>query len=704
MVPKKGGSLVIKTVGHVLRWTLAALLFSAPMEAQVQLDLPPTEVFELLRDELSGQLAKNHVIEITRFHRIQGSRGYSEAAQYVLTTLRDFGFQEDRAWIESFPADGKVVYQTWQSPSGWDIESAELRMIQPSDELLVRYPEIGMSVITYSNAGQARAELVDVEAGTADSDYDGIDVTGKFVLATGDGGDVHRLAVLKYGAAAVVCYLDDSRAPEHPDMIGYTGMWPRTEEIPKVTFGFNISNRQGRHLKSLLEEDKKVVLDGKVVGRGLEPWRMEVIVALIPGGENADQELVFTAHLDHPKESANDNASGSAALLDMARALDNLIRLGKLPRPKRTIRFLWVPQLYGTMAYLDSHSELRGPRLGGNVLANLNLDMVGENLDLLHSRMNITWTPPTISSALTDLTSVIAERVDRQEITSPGGSSSNFNYRITPFSPGSDHVIFNDGAVGVPAMMLGHWPDHTHHTTEDTPDKVDPLELERAELIATSVFWTLATVTQYPSLDLANLVAANAQARLIQDTRKAVSWILASPIEVLEITYHDAKRIIDFGLDRETLALRSVLDFAPFELTRRLVDTWTQSLEGQAELQRRTLHAIFYQRAGRLPIPTILSEPERQASKVIPRRLTRGPFAEGVPELLLSEEARGWYSTAEVSRLDLYLLVNLIDGKRSILQIRNHLSAATQPVSLRSVERFIRDLEKAKLVELQQVE
>ena len=704
MVPNRGGRVARKMVEHIKRWTLAVLVFSAPMEAQSRLDLPPTKVFELLRDELSGQLAKDHVIEITRFHRIQASRGYSESAQYVLTTLREFGFQEDRAWIESFPSDGKVIYQTWQSPSGWDIDSAELRMIQPSDELLVRYPEIGMSVITYSNAGHALAELVDVGAGAADSDYNGIDVTGKFVLATGYGGDVHRLAVLKYGAAAVVCYLDDSRAAEHPDMIGHTGMWPRTEEIPKVTFGFNISNRQGRHLKSLLAEGKKVVLDGKVVGRGLEPWRMEVIVALIPGGENSDQELVFTAHLDHPKESANDNASGSAALLDMARALDSLIRLGKLPRPKRTIRFLWVPEFYGTMAYLDSHPELRGPRLGGNVLANLNLDMVGENLDLLHSRMIITWTPPTISSVLTDLTSVVAERVDRQEITTPGGSNSNFNYRITPFRPGSDHVIFNDGAVGVPAMMLGHWPDYTHHTTEDTPDKVDPLELERAELIAISVFWTLATLTQDESLALTNLVAANAQARLIQDTRKAVSLILAAPIEILEVNYHDARRVIDFALDRETLALRSVLDFAPFELTRRLVDTWTQGLEGQAELQRRTLHAIFYQRAGRLPIPTILIEPERQASKVIPRRLTRGPLAGGVPELLLGEEARVWYSTAEASRLDRYLLVNLIDGNRSILQIRNDLSAATQPVSLRAVEKFVRDLEKAKLVELQRVE
>ncbi len=73
------GRVERKMVEHIKRWTLAVLLFSAPMQAQSRLDLPPTEVFELLLDELSGQLAKNHVIEITRFHRIQGSRGYSEA-------------------------------------------------------------------------------------------------------------------------------------------------------------------------------------------------------------------------------------------------------------------------------------------------------------------------------------------------------------------------------------------------------------------------------------------------------------------------------------------------------------------------------------------------------------------------------------------------------------------------------------------------
>jgi len=683
--------------------TLLVQLMSSPAYGQANhsgVNLPDDKVLELFRDELSGALAKDHVIEISRHHRIQGSQYYSVAASYVLETLRSFGLGENQAWIESFPSDGKISYQTWQSPSGWNIDSGELHMVEPNPQLLVRYPEIGMSVITYSNPGHVQAEVVDVGSGTSDSDYDGKDVRGKFVLATGYGGDVHRLAVLKYGAAAVICFLDGPLAVENPDMIGYTGMWPRSDEIPRVTFGFNISNRQGRTIKELLSNGQKVVLEGKVTGRGLEPGQMDVVVAIIPGNEEPEKELIYTAHLDHPKASANDNASGSAALIDMARTFNTLTKLGKLPNPKKTIRFLWVPEFFGTMAYLDAHPELRGPTLGGHVLANLNLDMVGENLELLHSRMNITWTPNTISSALTDLTALVAARVDDHETSIASSRRSNFNYRVVPFSGGSDHVVFNDGSVGVPAMMISHYPDYTHHTTEDTPDKVDPIELERSELIASAVFWTLATLSPEQSVDLANLVAANAQQRLIRDSQRAASWILDSPIEVLEVNYHEARRVIDFALERENQSLQSLLHFSSDEQTFNLIETWGLSLIGQAELQRRTLHAIFYQRAGHLPVPNILSGPERRASKIIPTRLTRGPLAPGVPEFSLGEVRKLWYLEEESKSLDRYLLVNLIDGNRSILDIRNDLSAMTKPTPLQTVERFIRDLESASVVEL----
>ena len=129
------------------------------------------ETLSLIEGELSGEQAKEHVIAITHHHRISGSQGYTEAASYILEQLQEFGFSPQEAWIENFTSDGKIQYQTWPSPSGWNISSAELRMIKPKNELIIRYPEIAMSVITRSNSGEVRAELVDVETGTSDEDY-----------------------------------------------------------------------------------------------------------------------------------------------------------------------------------------------------------------------------------------------------------------------------------------------------------------------------------------------------------------------------------------------------------------------------------------------------------------------------------------------------------------------------------------------------
>ena len=658
------------------------------------------ETLSLLEGELSGEQAKEHVIAITRHHRISGSQGYTEAASYVLEQLQEFGFSPQEAWIESFTADGKIQYQTWTSPSGWNISSAELRMIKPKNKLIIRYPEIAMSVITRSNSGEVRAELVDVGTGTSDEDYLEKDVSGKLVLATGDADSVHRLAVLKYGAAAIICYLDDVRTIEHPNMLQYAEIQPKSDELDHLTFGFNITSQQGHMLKKLLSSGKQVVLNAKVEGPGLEPGSLDVVVAIIPGGENPEQELLYTAHLDHPKESANDNASGSAAILDIARTFKNLINQGQLPRPRRTLRFLWVPELYGTMAYVDAHPELQGPTLGGNFLANLNLDMVGENLELLHSQMSITWPPVSISSALSDVVPVMAEYVDRLDTQSFHHSSSNFNYRIVPFSNDGDHMIFNDGMIRIPSMMMRHWPDYTRHTSEDTPDKVDPVELERSEIIAASTFWYLSNLSETQSLELVNLVASKAHGRLASEVRKAADHLLKVPPDQLEEIYNEGRGIISFALRKEIQALRSILHYVSATSTQSLIRTWTRTLESQAQLKIQALQALMQQRGGRLSFSPSLTAEELEADSWIPTRVTRGPLANGLPESRLTPEEKEWYKTPEVQELNTYLLVNFIDGQRSILEIRNTLSAAYQPVSLEIVDHFIRDLAKLRLVEL----
>ena len=102
---------------------------------------------------------------------------------------------------------------------------------------------------------------------------------------------------------------------------------------------------------------RTIVLAARVDAK-MVPATYDVVVATIPGTDPASGEVVLTAHLCHQSAGANDNASGSAAILEVGRALAAAIRRGTLPPPKRTIRFLWLPEIAGSQVYLVRHPEL----------------------------------------------------------------------------------------------------------------------------------------------------------------------------------------------------------------------------------------------------------------------------------------------------------------------------------------------------------
>ncbi len=667
----------------------------SPLTGQQFQQLLDSETRDLLHEALSGELAKEYTIHISRYHRIQGSRDYRKSAQYVLDMLREFGFNEDDAYIESFKSDGKVVYQTWQSPSGWDMETAELRMIEPYEERIVGFPEIPMSLITYSNPGDVTAELVWVGSGTQDRDYEEKDVKGKFVLATGYGGSVHRLAVLKYGARAVVCYLDDDRAKEYPDMLAYTGMWPRTEELDRVTFGFNLTNRQGEKLKQLLESGQKVILHGWAKGIGLESYWMDIPVAHIRGSEKPEEAFIICGHLDHPKESANDNASGSAAMLDMCRALKELIDQDRLPRPKRSIQFLWVPEFYGTIAYIDAHPEVKGPDLGGKFLANINLDMVGEHLELIHTNMNLTRTPASLPSVFNDVMANMAAMVDRMNVRTPRGSLTRFNYRVTPYSGGSDHNIFIDRKI--PASMIGHG-DYTHHTSEDTPDKVDPVEIERAEIISASSVIYLANLDASQAIDLVHLTAANGSQRLGLAGQRSHRMVAETDVKNLPSAWAEAQNVLHHALKGEKQTLASIENYFKGGSVEKWITLFQKQLETQARSLQTGLREIANARGLKSKNPPPL---ETHPDKGVVVRLTRGPLGSGVPASKLSEEEADWYQKEGriLGRSLPFEIVNFIDGKRTVSEIRNAVCAEYAPVPTHIVAHYLEDLVKAGVAE-----
>ncbi|HEX2572539.1 MAG TPA: DUF4910 domain-containing protein [Polyangia bacterium] len=484
-----------------MRMTWALLLSSLfPFLAQPRLaaaepHLVPQQVFDAVAAEISGERAQETTRQLVEYHRIQGSPMMADVAErVVLQKLKAAGIE---ARIESFPSDGKRSYQTHRSPMGWDMRGGELWVESVGGRKdfvpmrLCRYSDIPTCVSTYSKGGEWSGELVEVGRGTSERDYEGKDVRGKVALASGYAGQVVRQAVLGHGAVGVVIYPAADDRPEHPDMVRYNGLWTRAEELDKTSGGFQISANQYTELRQLMQKGP-VRVRGRIDAT-LGPGKLTLVHAYLRGQERPEEEVLITAHLDHPKWCANDNASGSATILEMARALKVLLDTKKVPPLRRTIHFMWVPEFFGTMAYVTEHPEARRcgawdePRksskpVRGCVVANLNLDMTGEDTVKTGSRFYITRAPDSVPSFLDALLADTLAQTREANLSAPTGTHRHWPTELIPYAQGSDHDVFL--GLGVPAVMFGHDPDWTHHTSEDTVDKTDPSEFRRVGTLA----------------------------------------------------------------------------------------------------------------------------------------------------------------------------------------------------------------------------
>src|SRR5262249_22997026 len=142
-----------------------------------------------------------------------------------------------------------------------------------------------------------------------------------------------------------------------PDMVRYNGLWTRADEVARTSPSFQISATQVARLRELMQ--KGAVTVRGTVDATLGPGKLTVVHAYVRG--EGDREVLITAHLDHPKWSANDNASGSGAMIEVARTVKALVDAKKATL-RSTLHFMWVPEFFGTMAYVSKHPEARAPR------------------------------------------------------------------------------------------------------------------------------------------------------------------------------------------------------------------------------------------------------------------------------------------------------------------------------------------------------
>ncbi|HUP60457.1 MAG TPA: DUF4910 domain-containing protein [Thermoanaerobaculia bacterium] len=620
-----------------MRKLLLAVVLAAGANAQTLPFLNDKEI-SALATELSGEAAKRTVEGFARHHRMRGSSGFHAATEQIVAELKRYGYSD--AHIESLPADGKIFYGTQRSRPAWNARFAELWEID-GDTPVTRYASWEAAPITLaqdSSSAEVTADLIDIGAGTREEDYANKDVKGKIVLASDQPGPIAALAVARFGAAGIVSYAQNQKTAwwgENENLI----RWGHLETFtPVKTFAFMVSLKTARALQARLAAGERIRLRAKVIA-GQETGAYEIATATIPGRELPGEEIVYSCHLDHPRPGANDNASGCATILEVARTLSKLIGERRLAPPRRTIRFVWPAEIEGTLALLNGR-----PEIAKRIKAAVHLDMVGggpETKAIFH----VTRGPASQPSFIYDVAESVGTLVNDQSaqfastgkarwpLVAPDGGKEALQAMMSPFSQGSDHQVYSDSSFGIPAIYLNDWPDRYIHTNFDVPANIDSTKLARAGFIAAASGYALARL------------GAEDEARLL---------------EMLE----------PFALERRAAAMRrrdaNAMKFAEW-YEAKMRESVSVFGGGQAILPVRT---------GRIACPPCY---RRNPAIKGPMGAFGYDYFEdkyGKQKLALNNEYR-------------YETLNLVDGRRTAADIRDALSAIYAPIPLADVEEYL---------------
>ena len=676
------------------RWIalFLCLLLNTPPANSSQATLLPDAVVAALSQELSGETAKSNLEYIARFHRMRGSRGFHSAAEHIVKQLRDYGLTDAR--IEQFTADGKIFYGTQKSRPPWDAEFAELWELRERNGAWTRHARLAswdampITLAQDSESGEATAELVDVNNGTSESDYANKDVRGKIVLATAQPGAVARLAVERFGAAGIVSYAQNQRTAwfgENENLV----RWGHLDTFAaKPAFAFMISLKQARNFQTRLTRGEKIRLHA-TVRAGKHAGSYDVVTATIPGSDPnlRDEEIAFSCHLDHQRPGANDNASGSVTILEVARAINKLISEGKLARPARTLRFIWPPEIEGTITLLNAK-----PEIASRIKTVIHMDMVGGGPET-KATFHVTRGPASLPSFVNDVAEHFGEFVNKQSAQFAGGASVPYplfapeggkealQAEMAEFSMGSDHQVYTDSSFGIPAIYLNDWPDRYIHTNLDTPANVDPTKLKRAAFIGAASAYFLANV----KADDAGSILRLLQAHNLRRTSNMLARRAA-------ITPDEAANLTRVHLWHERALVESMDRFFRIPATTRTdADAFLSNVERLVGgvTSARILHGdgrLVFRRNAKLKGPMSAFGYDYFSDHY-------GEERESKLRLPQYQGLRG--SGGEYT----YEVLNLVNGHRTAQEIRDIVSATYGPVPLDFVVEYLRALESIRVVE-----
>jgi len=683
----------------------------------------PEDVLLMLADEISGQDAFNNMVKLAGApwlrapEELTGESNFYESEE-LHRMVRAYGIETVR--LDRYEAPGTFAYPV--EGELW-VEGRRVARI-PSDPALVasgsQTGEAAGPLIYVPQLPDDQLTRLESAIAAAPEEYE-----GAIALMWSHPRGALFEALEQAGVQAVISFNSRERYLD-PDQVVYSrGSYAQGESL---RMGMTVSWRQWTELLEDVQAGARLQAEVRAVVEEY-PNRFETVYAWIPGTEPDLPGVVYTGHLfeGYTKRGANDNMGGPAIQLEILRALHDLIDAGKLPRPRRTLHFIWPNEISGTYEFLK-----RDPALLDRLAININMDMVSESLRKNNGLFTMSETPAYLASFFDGLAHSVLNYVWRtndivylpdsprgrpggqyfpRPLWEKNGTKDAFRFFIHEATGGSDHIVFNNPSVGVPGIEFFTWPDQWYHADKDLPENGDPTEMRRVAFIGAATGWASAHLTDEMLPDLLDAVSDFGYARVAERG-------IPRALEILEgeggpggsdERLAGALNMVSAAVQREQDALRSIRGVytgtgAAEEGVSQELTRWTEY--GEA-LEHFILAAATPGVGGPADPPQATSE-EQEYDHVVPR------LAEGIrgQEFSLGryeraqrffQENPGALGEVGLSRGQTTQILNFVNGERSVLAIRNGVAAWTgEGLTVGQVADYLEILVEVGWVELEQ--
>ena len=678
---------------------------SAQMGSTKQWVIMPEKTYDYIVGESSGERALRSIMDMASYERNRTDSEYKgtlHEISYIMKMLKEYDLDDIR--LENV-AKADI----------WNGLSASLWEVAPTLQKIADYDELVVTLASGSENTDVEAELLWVSMENMRNTQPNANVRGKIVLTDAPIGTGHAYAQAN-GGLGVVSF-NSPRPLFDPIQLPNAGIGQRrgaaNNPDVKTLFGFNISPRQGYVLRTRLQNGEKIKVQANVKANRVQ-FDIQAPYGSIKGSDPNAGSIIFSAHLfeGYNKLGANDNASGSAVILEVARTLKTLIDRGLIERPKRTMHFVWGDEFTATIPWASNNKNITE-----TALCNVNLDMVGINLKNNNSYYTLhrtTYGNPHYVNDVAENFFIYMGETNRSSLLAPGrgaiypkavvapsGTDDNFVYSISENYGASDHEVFNDWGIQVPGIMMITWPDQYYHTSEDRVDKLDATQLKRATVIAAATAYTIAVAGEEGALRIGAEVLANSNKRLGFYQNKLVNMIANA--ENVEAAYRNAVFAIEGHAKNEKNTLAAIQELAPDNRKiSEYINKGNASIDKAAASVIESLKLYAEGRAGKA-MRIALSPAETAASRMYPvqtskpKELRHGALNTAMEAW--SVEQRNELRSTLGNPAEIVRMTN--SGNNSVLDIQKMMMAQyDRAPSIEDINQFLSTLEKEGFVKL----